>query len=33
MILSRENIYDGLKDIISCFEKGTKFDIKMDSDI
>ncbi len=28
----KENIYDGLKDIVSYFEKGTKFDIKMDND-
>jgi len=28
----KDNIYDGLKQIITCFEKGTRFDIKMDED-
>jgi predicted glycogen debranching enzyme len=28
----KENIYDGLKQIISAFEKGTKYDIRMDED-
>lgn len=28
----KENVYEGLKQIVSCFEKGTRFDIRMDSD-